>query len=555
MSWRRRRGGGGGGSGGGGGGKGGGGCRGGGEMAEEEVVVVLEEEKEEEDVVGEEERWRRRSLNDGNDNCMRVRGDFDEEKWDDWAHTPLPGEIFSTNDQCKDKWGNDSVQCDPTGQGNICLKQKCVPTPDVPLGGTCDCHSQCAGNNTVCDPCTCTCVCAEGFFNDSGNCTEKSCLGGPCNSTDQCKDDNVECDTDRNICVCETGYYVNDAGQCVEVNGTLCDPCIQDPDSCTQADTECSDNGVCECANDTVAVDGECYGTRIGERCTTIVNTCIDNNAVCNGTICDCKPDFVWNGTRCVGPDPCDPCDPNTPSCSSGLVCSTNTYRCECPEDRVQVGDNCYGTRVTEPCTTSPNTCIDDYATCNGTICDCIPPFVWNGSICVGEDPCDPCDPSSDTCSGSFVCSSSTYRCECPLDQVRIGDDCYGTLVTEPCTSALDTCVDKYAACNGTICDCIPGFVWNGSKCLGPDICDPCDLAISSCDPSLVCNPDTYRCECPTDQVQIMDTCCKRYAMTSTMSGIMLTARTLMTLCMTNSEIPAGVGFGNAFSVKALISP
>lgn len=42
------------------------------------------------------------------------------------------------------------------------------------------------------------------------------------------------------------------------VNGTLCDPCIQNPDSCTQQGTECSDRGFCECANDTVAVDGEC---------------------------------------------------------------------------------------------------------------------------------------------------------------------------------------------------------------------------------------------------------------------------------------------------------
>lgn len=40
-----------------------------------------------------------------------------------------------------------------------------------------------------------------------------------------------------------------------------------------------------------------------------------------------------------------------------------------------------------------------------------------------------------------------------------------GTRVTEPCTSSLDTCVDSYADCNGTICDCMSGFTWNGALC------------------------------------------------------------------------------------------
>lgn len=49
---------------------------------------------------------------------------------------------------------------------------------DVPLGGMCDCHSQCADDNAVCDPDTCKCVCADGYYDtngddvDGGNCTE-----------------------------------------------------------------------------------------------------------------------------------------------------------------------------------------------------------------------------------------------------------------------------------------------------------------------------------------------------------------------------------------------
>ena len=44
---------------------------------------------------------------------------------------------------------------------------------------------------------------------------------------------------------------------------------------------------------------------------------------------------------------------------------------------------------------------------------------------------------------------------------------------------------------------------------VGADLCSPCDTSITSCDSNYVCNPATYRCECPTDHVQYGDDCCK----------------------------------------------
>ena len=40
------------------------------------------------------------------------------------------------------------------------------------------------------------------------------------------------------------------------------------------------------------------------------------------------------------------------------------------------------GTRVTEDCTNTVNTCVDDNAECNGTVCTCLSGYIWNGSIC-----------------------------------------------------------------------------------------------------------------------------------------------------------------------------
>ena len=40
-------------------------------------------------------------------------------------------------------------------------------------------------------------------------------------------------------------------------------------------------------------------GTRVKEVCLASLDTCTDDNAGCNGTVCDCNEDFIWNGTVC----------------------------------------------------------------------------------------------------------------------------------------------------------------------------------------------------------------------------------------------------------------
>ena len=40
-------------------------------------------------------------------------------------------------------------------------------------------------------------------------------------------------------------------------------------------------------------------GTHVGDKCTQFIDTCIDDYAVCNGTVCGCLSGYQWNGTRC----------------------------------------------------------------------------------------------------------------------------------------------------------------------------------------------------------------------------------------------------------------
>ena len=40
-------------------------------------------------------------------------------------------------------------------------------------------------------------------------------------------------------------------------------------------------------------------GRFVGNDCTTNRDTCTDDNAGCNGTICDCNDGFLWDGMIC----------------------------------------------------------------------------------------------------------------------------------------------------------------------------------------------------------------------------------------------------------------
>lgn len=45
-------------------------------------------------------------------------------------------------------------------------------------------------------------------------------------------------------------------------------------------------------------------------------------------------------------------------------------------------------------------------------------------TVAVGQQLCDPCDSSTLSCDSDLVCSTDTYRCECPPGYVQIGNTC-----------------------------------------------------------------------------------------------------------------------------------
>lgn len=139
------------------------------------------------------------------------------------------------------------------------------------------------------------------------------------------------------------------------------------------------------------------------------------------------------------------------------------------------------GTRVTEKCTTVLDTCIDNYANCNGSICDCIHDFTWNGSFC-----------------GKMLCVLFLLK---PFFLQTISF----------LQSEISTCNSSVWYCKKVKMTkrCMSHEIYIHFYAVGPDLCDPCSPSPLSCEGGLVCGLESYRCECPPGQVQIGDNCCK----------------------------------------------
>ncbi|KAL4231509.1 negative regulation of cellular response to hepatocyte growth factor stimulus [Mactra antiquata] len=486
-----------------------------------------------------------KSLNAGN-NCLR-RHSFSSEEYQNATSVELLGVHLSADDQCRLKWGANSSQCDPNGNGEIYPSDMCARsiycvtaagcvcpvrvfsgTPcgyakaNQDLGEKCICHSQCTTDNAHCDEDTGECVCDDDYYDtngvdvDGGNCTMKVCIGEPCNTTEQCFGGNVTCNTTSGICECTFTYFVNYVGQCIKYPGVLNDPCDPSPDSCTQDGTQCGDDGVCECA-DYVEIDRECFGENLCDPCNSSSSETCGAGLICSGAkgTCQCAAGTVQINNACFGENLCDPCNSSSSeTCGAGLTCSGAEGTCQCAAGTVQINNACFGENLCDPCNSSSSETCGAGLICSGAegTCQCAAGTVQINNACFGENLCDPCNSSSsETCGAGLTCSGAEGTCQCAAGTVQINNACYGTRYGENCTLQLDTCIDDNAECNATnnTCDCVAGFTWDSfDSCVGENLCDPCNSSSSeTCGAGLTCSGAEGTCQCAAGTVQINNAC------------------------------------------------
>ncbi|XP_045156813.2 matrilin-2-like [Mercenaria mercenaria] len=238
-------------------------------------------------------------------------------------------------------------------------------------------------------------------------------IGENCTTVaDTCIDNNAECSGVDGVCECIPPFTFN-ASLDICVGPNLDDPC--DADSCGSGLTCGSTSQRCECLSPRLQIDNVCYGTRIGEICTTAENTCIDDNANCSGGVCACNPGFTWNHIICVGKELDDPCDNSNVSClANGLVCGPEG-KCECPDDEVQIQNQCFSLTC-ESCDDDDD-CLGDHQVCEDHICKCDTDFYL--------DNCGECKHKvgdQGACDDDEQCQSGF--CICGICQENDDDDC-----------------------------------------------------------------------------------------------------------------------------------
>lgn len=353
----------------------------------------------------------------------------------------------------------------------------------------CDAGLECVGGTCVEPPCGSDADCAEGL-----ECDEGECIAPPCRSDSDCPGAQV-CDLASGECV-------------IEADCPTCTPCTSDDDCggrpwqctgqggpgvctriCTQSE-DCPGNSEC------FSVQGESFAVCLNDDANTAgicpeAYVCIDEDAACDGVVCD----------------PGEVCDPTTGTCVSEddcVVCDA------CTDDSQCAGGSCVSFG-------GPQACVlpcDSAADCPvNTICEA---FLDGGGgridLCVNAD-----FDANGFCPDDFACVDPCDTTECP-----VGWGCELGECIDPCDNVIcptgETCVEELGGCV-ELCEateCPEGWDCDEGVCIPPptrggdcDICDACGsdddcdgVCLPLGDAGLVCTADCESAaDCPGDSV------------------------------------------------------
>ncbi|XP_064643492.1 uncharacterized protein LOC135497618 [Lineus longissimus] len=378
------------------------------------------------------------------------------------------------------------------------------------------------------------CECKDGYEGDGVTCVDiDECITlGPT----ACGDDS-ECNNTRGTytCECEDGYAsaTNDGKNCEDI-----DEC-KDPKKSPKCDIRETDNVShgfcvdnpgdyeCKCSPGFIDVKGDGSYCKDIDECTTVPDTCGDENALCKNTPgyfkCTCKEGYRDNGAYC---EDIDECAEDIDECDSKADCVDvdGTYVCTCQDGYKSAGnggrkgdckevdeckDNLIGCGPREECIRNGPT---DYS------CKCKEKFEPrpNGQLgCRKPDLCKnmtntPCFDVTEFCipkkGGEFDCgckdgfkknpssNSSNDRCEDENECIEGSHVCH-----------------KLADCHNTFgghsCSCRKGYVGDGQNCKDDNECEkkpaPCKGPKARC----INTHGSFKCKCGQGNKLKGDTC------------------------------------------------
>ncbi|XP_057335489.1 neurogenic locus notch homolog protein 1-like [Microplitis mediator] len=334
----------------------------------------------------------------------------------------------------------------------------CVPI----LNGFCQTNADCKVNNSECFDHVCEC---KSMFQAIAN-TEckRAHLGMNCRESIDCNNflDHSEC-SEENKCACRHGHYA--------INNTTCAPAF---------------NGAC----------------RYGE-------LCAPENSICISHKCQCKPDYVYRGSKCVTKFLGMPCQ--TERDCQGIEFST------CSDDDICVCKLNYGgpdlltcspligIKVTQVCNGNGD-CPGMGQECSNRRCVC-----KDNHIALTSTKCVPvldgyCSKNKDCYVKNSVCLSN--RCQCDFDHLPHSNyECESISMEKMCSMDTDCQKIKNSRCSTDhVCACdMNYFAFGKFHCL-PTLSGFCLNDIDCYSDSFRCSDN--QCQCKSNYTAVsVDKC------------------------------------------------
>ncbi|XP_044593997.1 multiple epidermal growth factor-like domains protein 10, partial [Cotesia glomerata] len=279
----------------------------------------------------------------------------------------------------------------------------------LPLIGTrCIEHKECAVYNSNCVENTCQCL--DTFVPQTQFECVATGINVSCLTDSDCKLINTHC-SKLKFCVCDQHYISMDNMTCVSILGGYCSENV----TCTSPNSECIDNK-CQCSpNYTPGPYNQCYPNLLGTSCQADYDCQYIPNAICIDKICVCKPN-----TFALTPSACTHLL-NT-SCSSSADCDVEAShcfenKCQCKPEWVALTDM---------------TCVEHSA-----VYDCKEDF---------------------ECGETWRTRCHQNKCVCNANHIAVSELTCLPILDGTCWRD-DQCMTKNSHCDGSWCQCKPGFV------------------------------------------------------------------------------------------------
>ncbi|XP_074106814.1 uncharacterized protein LOC141532384 [Cotesia typhae] len=402
-----------------------------------------------------------------------------------------------------------------------------LPTACVELGGTCDQHRRCCGENLKCD---------LSITLGEYECKEKAKLGDPCREVIHCIDivhsvcsknkcvcrqsnvrvsdyacapilngycwKNETCMTENSLCIdnecqCTDGFLAED-NKCLPV--VIGSKCSDDAACASVQFAECSSNKVCVCSNNTIRINGRLCLVRLGETC-HFDKDCAVANSWCVDNKCQCKAQyFVYSEVECrlvfVGM----PCNYTT-NCQIHIDNSYCFDRiCQCKQNFLTRNGNVCEPVIISYCATNKD-CLDLESTCINNRCQCNTNYVMRESKCLPKLLLGRCTEHSD-CSEIKFTMCLNGQCHCIDKFFPVNATACKRGIGGSCSTDKD-CTVEFSMCFEKTCRCNRGYIqYSESQCVSLELGTAC-INNSYC--NLIKNSHCFdsQCICKDDHVEL----------------------------------------------------